>query len=78
MHRFARGEPGQIVTRHSARGTEVPWGCCPMQSADCLGTPFHCIDLPGMNPGKSLRATGRAPQKRRRAGDHGGAFTGGN
>ena len=68
MNRFARGEPGQIVTRHWARGTEVPWGPhnFPTQPVGCAGAPFHCIDLPGMNPGKSLRATGRAPQKRRR------------
>ena len=26
LHRFARDEPVQIATRHSARGTEVPWG----------------------------------------------------
>ena len=70
------GRPGQIVTRHSARAAEAAYGCppprtrrpmFPMQSVDCMGAPSHCIDLPGVNPGKSLRATGRAPQKRRMA-----------
>ena len=49
----------------------------PKQSADCLGTPSYFIDLPGMNPCKSSRATGRAPQKRRRAGGSGDASHGG-
>ena len=49
----------------------------PKQSADCVGTPSYFIDLPGVNPSKSSRATGRAPQKRRRAGDHGYASHGG-
>ena len=66
MDRFARDEPGQIVTRYSARAAEAAWGMFPTQPAGCAGTPSHCIDLPGVNPGKSLRATGRAPQKRRR------------
>ena len=43
LHEICPGmNPGKIVTRHSARGTEVPWGCCPMQSADLLfGDPFR-------------------------------------
>ena len=49
----------------------------PKQSADCLGTPSYFRDLPGVNPCKSSRATGRAPQKRRRAGGSGDASHGG-
>ena len=48
----------------------------PTQPVGWVGAPSYFIDLPGVNPCKSSRATGRAPQKRRRAGGSGYASHG--